>query len=254
MATRNGTQGSTTISTKQSDVWVIIPTYNEADTIGGLLADLAKYGYPVVVVDDSTNEETTRIAVERKAHVIRNFGKRGLGPAILDGLTYARGMGARYAIVMDAGGTHRAKDARMLMMVAQRFGFDVTIGSRFIARYQVLGWRTLLSRVATWMVRAMGVVSTDATSGFRCYRLNDTLFSIFALTQAKGHAFQFEILAHLVRRGAKVGEVNIPYVLTGRTTLRFETMIEAMKTWLRLLTQEIGRNYESKRIDPDILD
>jgi dolichol-phosphate mannosyltransferase len=194
-------------------------------------------GYSAVVVDDSQDDRTAKIAVQQGACVVRRFKKRGLGSAIVAGLRYARLMAGDYAVVMDAGGTHHPRDAQSLAALAQRGNDDVVIGSRFVGKYAWQGWRTALSRVGTGMVRALGVEATDVTCGFRCYRLNDRLFAALGRTKAQGHAFQFELLTNLVRLGARVGEVAISYKVVGKTTLRAATVIEALATWSRLFLE-----------------
>lgn len=214
---------------------VVIPTYNESDTIGELLDGLSRRGYRAIVVDDSDDDgKTAEIVIERTACIVRRAQRGGLGSAIARGLRYAEQLGAKYVVVMDAGGTHRPEDVFKLEAVARRFNFNVVIGSRFMEAHRWYSWRTLLSRVATWLMRGLGVVVTDATISFRCYRLDGLLWAALDYTLAQGHAFQFELLTNLVRRGAKVGEVAIPYRLVGRSTLRASTVTEAIETYARL--------------------
>jgi len=221
-------------SGNREDVWVIIPTYNEADNIGALVKEVRAYGYLVLVVDDSPLPDTHQAAAKAGAYVVWRQERKGLATAIVHGIKVVAKSAANYAVVMDAGGTHRAQDVRTLEMVAARLGFDVVIGSRFMGGYRVWGWRTWLSRAGTLATRLLGVTVTDATCGFRCYRINNRLLEALELCQAKGHAFQFELLAHLERMGARIGEVGIPYKLAGRSSLRWKTVLEAVKTWGKL--------------------
>lgn len=221
----------------REDVWVIIPTYDEADTIGPLVEQVRSYGYLVLVVDDSPNDATVKAADEAGAYVIHRQGRKGLASAIIAGMKIVAKSTASYGIVMDAGGTHRAEDVPVLLMTAERFGFDVVIGSRFMGNYRKRGWRTWLSRCGTLMTRLLGVVVTDATCGFRCYRIDKRLLAALEHCQATGHAFQFELLTHLVRIDAKIGEVGIPYQLVGRSSLKMKTVQEALITWARLMVR-----------------
>jgi dolichol-phosphate mannosyltransferase len=218
-----------------NDTIVVIPTYNEAGSIGALLDDLAAYDYRAVVVDDSPGPETVEAARMRKAVIIWRSRRGGLGTAIIAGIQRAQSLGATYAVVMDAGGTHRAYDVMRLEAKARNEHVDVVIGSRFKDGYAWQGWRTALSRLATWLVAyGLGVWVTDATCGFRCYRINDRLLEALERTRATGHAFQFELLTYLARDGATIGEVGIPYRLVGKTSLRLKTVVEAALAWCRL--------------------
>lgn len=213
---------------------MIIPTYDEADNIGKLVEQVRSYGYLVLVVDDSPSEDTHQAAAKAGAYVVWRQERKGLATAIARGIKLVAKSAANYAVVMDAGGTHRAQDVRILEMVAARFGFDVVIGSRFMNGYRAKGWRTVLSQTGTLAVRLLGVKVTDATCGFRCYHINDRLLAALGRCRATGHAFQFELLTHLERAGAQIGEVSVPYELVGRSSLRWKTVLEAAKTWVRL--------------------
>jgi dolichol-phosphate mannosyltransferase len=161
-------------------VWVVVPTYNEAENIRELVSSILKV-LPkafVVVVDDNSPDGTAEIVGEmskadNRIHLLRRPGKLGYASAIVTGLTYAFSQGAQVLGHMDADFSH---DPEMLpkLLSALKEGFDVAIGSRYIAGGRVEGWslyRKVLSRGANWLVRVLlGLPVRDCTSGFRLYR------------------------------------------------------------------------------------
>lgn len=159
-------------------VAVVLPAYNEARALPGLLSSLAGLGelcgdlrlVVVVVVDDGSSDETAEIALRSGAEVVSHPSNRGLGAALLGGLKAASD--ADVVLTMNAGGTVGLEVARRLL-VAVVGGAGVAVTSRCVAGAEVKGvpsWHRVLSRAASWLVRlVLGLPVRDCTSGFRAY-------------------------------------------------------------------------------------
>ncbi|HEV7700363.1 MAG TPA: polyprenol monophosphomannose synthase [Pyrinomonadaceae bacterium] len=203
-------------------VWVILPTYNEADNLPQMLVALGDLDLDldVVVVDDASPDGTGEIAVQAasrnsRVHVIRREGERGLGAAYLAGFRYALAAGADAVITMDCDFSH---DPRAIpAMVAALESAQVVVGSRYIPGGRTENWglhRKILSAAANRFARALFHMPVrDCTSGFRLYS-SDVLESVLeGRVHSTGYAFLVEIL-HLTTRkqGVTVEEVPICFV------------------------------------------
>jgi dolichol-phosphate mannosyltransferase len=195
---------------------VVIATKNEQDTIGSLLKSLRDY--TVVVVDDSTDLTPAIVACHKNA-ILLPGDNDGIAAAYVKGLRFATGL-SDVIVQMDAGWTHKPSDVPRLLARSN----GLVVGVR---RFQLKGWRTLLSRIAAKMVGF-----PDATSGFRKWS-REILLKCLPEVTAKGFAFQIEML-NAARKMCDVGTVPIEYRLTN-SSLRPWMIWEAMKVWFKCL-------------------
>ena len=118
-------------------VAVVIPTYNEADNLSTLAAELLALSPEVdmVIVDDASPDGTGELAdelatAEPRVHVIHRTGPRGYSAASKEGLAWCLGEGFELVATMDADLSH-APGALPLLVAAVADGADVAIGSRY---------------------------------------------------------------------------------------------------------------------------
>lgn len=200
---------------------VVLPTYNEAETIrevvAGTLASTS--AVDVLVVDDGSPDGTGVIAdeiaaAEPRVHVMHRAQKGGLGPAYIAG--FRRGMAQGYDafLEMDSDLSHDPADvARLVAAVSEH---DLVIGSRYIPGGGVRNWskvREGLSRGGNLYARLLlGFGLTDATSGFRCYRR--ALLETIPLedVSSEGYGFQIEMAWRAWTQGFDVFEIPIVFV------------------------------------------
>jgi dolichol-phosphate mannosyltransferase len=206
------------------DVWVILPTYNEAENleriVGAVLEQLP--AGRVLVVDDNSPDGTGEIA-ERLAgsndsiSVLHRARKEGLGPAYLAGFHVALDAGAQRIIEMDADFSHDPAYLPRLIEAAE--DADLVIGSRYVPGGGVTDWgpmRRFISRGGSGYARvALGLPIRDLTGGFKCFR-REVLEAINLDTiEARGYAFQVETTYRAIKAGFRV--VEIPIVFRDRT-------------------------------------
>jgi dolichol-phosphate mannosyltransferase len=205
-------------------VWVVIPTYNEAENVRLIVAavlesltPVAAGGLRVLVVDDGSPDGTGRIAdamaaADSRIDVLHRETKEGLGPAYVAGFRAALAGGADYIFELDADFSHDPGDLPRLLAAA-REGADLVLGSRYVEGGGVTEWhwlRRAVSRGGCWYARRMlGVRVRDLTGGFKCFRA-DTLRSIdYETVGAHGYAFQVELTYRALRRELAVVELPI---------------------------------------------
>ena len=207
-------------------VWLVLPTYNEAENIEALveavlaaLAPAAPDGFRVLIVDDSSPDGTGELAdalaaSHESVEVLHRAVREGLGPAYLAGFGHALDGGAGCVCQMDADFSHDPSDLpRLLGAIAA--GADVALGSRYVAGGRVEDWgllRRVVSRAGcSYARRVLGLHVRDLTGGFKCFR-REVLESIQLKTvRSHGYVFQVELTQRAVLRGFNVIEVPIAF-------------------------------------------
>jgi glycosyltransferase involved in cell wall biosynthesis len=113
---------------------LIIPAYNEAETLRDVLARVveAESGCEVVVVDDGSRDGTGDIAARAGVTVLRHPFNLGYGAALQTGYKYALERNAALVVQMDADGQHDPAQIRELAAGIRSGDYDLVVGSRFI--------------------------------------------------------------------------------------------------------------------------
>jgi dolichol-phosphate mannosyltransferase len=207
-----------------SGVWLILPTYNEAENLEPLvraaLPQLASSGLPatILVVDDSspdgTGEIADRLAEELpEVRVLHRPHKQGLGRAYLAGFAVALEGGADLVMEMDSDFSHDPADLPRLIAAAE--AADLVLGSRYVPGGGVLNWglvRRGLSRGGSAYARiVLGVPVRDLTGGFKCFHRRVLEQIGIHDVHADGYGFQIELTYRAVQAGFAVAEVPIKF-------------------------------------------
>jgi dolichol-phosphate mannosyltransferase len=202
-----------------ASVWLIIPTFNEAENVEAIVVAVGKRlpdSRHILIVDDSSPDGTGQIADRLAAEhdeveVLHREVKEGLGPAYLAGFRPALAQGAERVIQMDADFSHDPADLPRLLEASN--DADLVVGSRYVPGGGVTDWgplRRLISRGGSTYARAiLWVGVNDLTGGFKCWRREALEAIDFDLVQSKGYAFQIEMTYRAIRAGFKVNEMPI---------------------------------------------
>ncbi len=208
---------------------VVIPTFNEAENITGIVrAVLAlEPQFDVLVVDDGSPDGTgdlveelaREISAAPRIHLLRRAGKLGLGTAYLEGFRFALAHGYDAVCEMDADWSHNPEDLPELLAPVESGAADLVIGSRYIGGVRIMNWplsRLILSWSAGVYTRAItGLPVSDVTAGFKCIhrRVLETLD--LDRIRSNGYSFQIEVNYRAWTAGYRLHEV--PIVFTERT-------------------------------------
>jgi glycosyltransferase involved in cell wall biosynthesis len=150
-----------------SSVSVVIPAFNEAGAITGVIDAIKGAGrwHEVIVVDDGSTDATSTLARGAGALVVKHPYNKGNGAAVKSGIRRATG---EYVLIVDGDGQHHAGDA--VRLVAQLGEYDLVIGARTSTTQANLARRAgngTLNRFASFLT---GTQIRDLTSGFRAAR------------------------------------------------------------------------------------
>jgi dolichol-phosphate mannosyltransferase len=244
-------------------VWVIVPTYNEAENIrpitAAILASLP--AATILVVDDGSPDGTGRIADELasadpRIRVRHRTAKQGLGRAYLDGFGVALGGGATVVIQMDADFSHDPAVLPALVAPIEAGEADLVIGSRYTKGGGVVDWgigRRLISRGGSIFARiVLGLRPSDLTGGFKAWRSSTLAAVPFDGIHAGGYVFQIEMTYRASRAGARIREVPITFRdrRVGQSKMSRRIVVEALVVVVQLRLDElvgwVGRRRRAK--------
>lgn len=218
---------------------VVVPTYNERDTLPVLLSRLVSgpADVDVLVVDDNSPDGTGAWAArfaedDTRLHVLHRPGKQGLGAAYRAGLGWGLRRGHRLLVEMDADLSH--DPAHLPELLAAAAHADLVIGSRYVPGGGTTNWpwhRRLLSRGGNAYVRLVtGMDVGDATAGFRVFRAPVLHAIDLANLTSDGYSFQVETALAAHRAGFHIAEVPIMFTerTMGASKMSRSIVLEAM--------------------------
>ena len=221
---------------------MIIPTYNEAESLPNLLRELAvlRKDFNYLVVDDGSPDGTADICEKLKSEIpnleiLRRSKKSGFGSAYRDGYRYALEKNFDAIIQIDADGSHQVSDLpKLLSQFESKPKVDLVIGSRWIKGGSVLNWskhREALSRLANIysnFLLSLGV--KDSTAGFRVYKTSAIKKLNLVSIKSEGYCFQIEMTREMKKNSGLISEVPITFVERqfGVSKMSGKIVIEAM--------------------------
>lgn len=214
---------------------VVIPAYNEEKTIVNVLKKLKNYlsADDIIVIDDGSRDNTSKLAQEEGIHVYRHSLNRGLGGALGTGLEAGLLHQADIIVTMDADEQHDPREIDKLIEPIIKGEADVVIGSRFINSQKMPLIRKIYNWIAnytTWLI--FGIWTTDSQSGFRAFskkaaknieiKTNKMEVSSEIIKEIKGHRL-------------KIKEVPIQAIYTKYSMSKGQNFFEGIKTVTRLI-------------------
>ncbi|OGF69620.1 hypothetical protein A3H65_03990 [Candidatus Giovannonibacteria bacterium RIFCSPLOWO2_02_FULL_45_14] len=213
-------------------ITVIIPTYNEAGAIGGLIYNLEKvfkeipsHDFNILVVDADSKDQTPDIVNEaqkkyKNIEILAEPIKRGLGAAYIYGMKHAISKFNSDAIIeFDGDFQHNPEDVKRLICEFDN-GFDYVIGSRYVRGGTIpeewSGRQKFLSKYGSWFImKTLNLPTHDNTSGLRLSRVAG-FYDKLPLDENKilslYHAYKIHLLCEMLKLGAKTKEIPIKFL------------------------------------------
>ncbi|MBX3094072.1 MAG: glycosyltransferase family 2 protein [Cryobacterium sp.] len=205
---------ATVKSTSNTDVWLVVPLYNEAAVISEVIRDALSTFPKIVCVDDGSSDDSAALAEEAGAVIVRHPINLGQGAALQTGFDYAlTDPSMRYVVTFDSDGQHRPEDALAMVERLRREPLDVVLGSRFLDGRTKPGFlkRIVLKLAVVFTNITTGVRLTDAHNGLRA--LNRTALDAVVIQQNR-MAHASEIVALIGRAKLRFAEHPVHIVYT----------------------------------------
>jgi len=220
--------------------YVVIAAYNEAAVIARVIADVRRAGYPVVVVDDGSTDDTTDIARVAGAVVIRHPFNLGQGAALQTGIDYALAQSAEIIVTFDSDGQHRVDDVSRLCAALREEDADFALGSRFLGQSPNLPpLRRLLLKAATLFTRlSTGLAITDTHNGLRAMTRRGAA-AIRLRQNRMAHAS--ELLSQIGSSGLRYVERRVTIDYTAYSLAKGQTMRDAILILVDLWARRLYR-------------
>lgn len=193
-----------TSARSNTDVWVVIPLYNEAQVIGGVIEALLDVFPKVVCVDDGSKDGSGAIARAAGAKLVVHPINLGQGAALQTGFEYALEHGAQYVVTFDADGQHKVEDAMTMVDRARDEHLAIVFGSRFLDDRTNPGvLKRIVLKTAVWVTNLTTHTKlTDAHNGLRVIRAD-------ALAKVK---LRQDRMAHATEIVVQLGRTKLPFV------------------------------------------
>ena len=206
-------------------VLVVIPTYNESESIQSLLSrlDAARkvvsemFSIDILLVDDSSPDKTAQIATSMNLSnfsVLNRSDKSGLGPAYLAGFKQGLNLDYQYFVEMDADLSHQPEQLVDILKAAT--ANSLVIGTRWMPGGSVVNWpkkRRWISKLGTrYASFALNLPYKDLTSGFRVLPRQLLEKIDFTSIETRGYGFQIEMALKAISNGFQIKQVPITFV------------------------------------------
>lgn len=219
---------------------VVIAAFNEAQVIESVVADLRQNGWPVVVVDDGSQDATGALARRAGATVVTHPVNLGQGAALQTGLDYALSHGADIIVTFDADGQHRAADIPRLIEALQTRGADYALGSRLLGgTVDLPRTRRLLLAAATRFTRfTTGLALTDTHNGLRAMTRRGA--SRIRLKQNR-MAHASEILHQIAKSGLTCVEVPVTIQYSPYSLAKGQRLSDSLAILVDLFARRLHR-------------
>ncbi len=186
---------------------IIIPAYNEAENIERVVENL-KNNYPqydYVVINDGSGDNTAAICKRNNYNYISHSINLGLAGAFQTGMKYALRNDYDAAIQFDGDGQHNPEYIQDMLDKIKE-GYDIVVGSRFAEKRKPFSMRMIGNNlIEAAVLLTTGKKIHDTTSGMRIYNKK----MIEKLAQGIDLGPEPDTLALLIRKGAKVSEVQV---------------------------------------------
>jgi glycosyltransferase involved in cell wall biosynthesis len=157
----------------QLKVCVLIPSYNESETIASLVTQIVAKGLDVMVIDDGSVDKTAEIAMKSGASVFRHEKNKGKGASLKEGFRRILEKDYDAAIVMDGDNQHSPDDIPRFIDAAGQPDVDLIIGNRMSASHGMPPLRRATNR---FMSRLISMICKqdipDSQCGFRLIKRN----------------------------------------------------------------------------------
>lgn len=224
---------------------IVVPTYNERENVGALVAQLLQVApdADVMLVDDNSPDRTVAAADQLfgnnpRFSTLTRTGPRGYGRSLSDGYRVALERGYARLVQMDADFSHDPNLVPVLIDASREA--DVVIGSRYCRDGRVVNWpwhRRFLSRFANdYVAWITGVTVRDSTSGFRCYTRRALRCLLEIGVTSEGYAFQVETVFRSQGAGFRIVEIPITFTdrRAGQSKMSGKVIFESMLAPWRL--------------------
>jgi len=205
---------------------VLIPSYNEARTIGHIVAELIRKGFVVYVVDDGSTDDTAKLAHAEGAVVVKHRKNMGKGASLREGFRHIVKKGFDAVIIMDGDGQHLASDIGNFTDKMDATGADIVIGNRMLDVASMPKDRKYTNHFMSYLISLLsGRTVPDSQCGYRLIK-TEVLEKI--RLEASNYEIESEIIIKSSRAGFRIESVPIKTIYKDEKS-RVNPVIDTMR-------------------------
>ncbi|MGM7697410.1 glycosyltransferase family 2 protein [Microbacterium sp. A84] len=219
------------------NAWVVIPLYNEASVVGGVVTSLLAHFAHVVCVDDGSTDGSAAVARRAGATIVQHPVNLGQGASLQTGITFALGHpSCEFIVTFDADGQHRIEDALAMVALARKDDLAIVFGSRFLDDRTNPGLaKRIVLKTAVWVSNmTTSLKLTDAHNGLRVIR-RDAAERIELKQDRMAHAT--EIVLELSRTGLPWREYPVELLYTDYSKAKGQSVLNAVNILVDLVVK-----------------
>lgn len=192
---------------KMPFIVALIPAYNESRSIGDVIKKVSGYVDKVIVIDDSSSDQTAFIAQSLGAKVLNHFRNMGVGAAMQTGINYVKTIKPDIVVTLDGDGQHKPEDIPRMIQPILSSDADLVLGSRFLQGNPHMSLIKLFgNKFFAFLIRILvGVKLTDTQTGFRALNLK----ALMSLDLKANYTYVQEMIIDLYVKKFKIVEVPI---------------------------------------------
>lgn len=226
----------------QSNIFVVIPAYNEDKTIKKVIEDLIDKNLNMIIVDDGSNDKTYEIANNAinktyNSYIYRHIINRGLGAALKTGIDAALAKNAEIIVTFDADGQHVVEDVFEVIKPIINSTADIVIGKRNFEEMPLSKKRG--NQVMNIITRIFyGIHAKDSQSGLRAF--NRKAAEVLDI-HSRGYGVSSEIIGEIKKYNLKLEEVNIKTIYTDYSMSKGTDLKVGLKILFKLIIKAIKR-------------
>lgn len=190
-------------------ICVLVPTYNNAGTVGSVVSDILEYSTDVIVVNDGSTDGTSAIlrGFGDAITVVEYANNRGKGYALKAGFKRAIELGYEYAITIDSDGQHYASDIKGFVAAIVENQGALIVGERNLTNVDINGKSSFANKFSNfWFAVQTGRNLKDTQTGYRAYPLKN-IYGLNLLTCR--YEAELELLVFAAWNGVRIKSIPI---------------------------------------------
>lgn len=222
------------------DAVLIIPVYNEASVIRGVVEAALKHFKYIVCVDDGSKDSSVEEITKTNAYLIQHPINMGQGAALQTGIEFARQLPVNYFVTFDADGQHRIQDVQAMLKVIKKGEWDIVLGSRFLGH-------TIGMKKSKEIILKLAIQFSNITSGIK---LTDTHNGLRVFNRHVANSMQItlpdmahasEILEIIAAQKYRFTEIPVTIEYTDYSRAKGQTLINAINISFDTLLRKITK-------------
>jgi len=225
----------------QDRLWVVVPVFNNRDTVKSVVSGCRSIANHVLVVDDgSTDADLTSLLAGLDVVLLKHGKNLGKGEAILTASRFIEERGGTYMITIDADGQHDPRDLERFFPLLKENDDRLIIGCRDFNTEHVPASSRFGRKFANfWLKAETGLTIDDCQSGFRAYPvhyLNQLHF------KGSRYDFEAEVLAKAAWAGLEflMTPISVHYPKPGERISHFKPFLDNLRL-TRIHSMLVGR-------------